>query len=289
MDSSEQSVFLKTNNGWQFFLKETTCDEKYCSAIQDFIASGVPPGNWVKLKSSENSAVWKFAVDDKWFVFKEFLKWRKCDTFTTLFTGSRAHKAWQRGNELQDRGFNAPDVLIYGSQSLLFAPCRSFILMKFLMHSTGLHALLKDHFSVPLTPEKVALKRSLLRSAGRFIGELHAKGIFHGDLRLDNILVRGWETGENTFSLIDNERNKYFDEKPISKACRRKNLVQVNMILLPQITFTDRLRFFNAYIIENAALKLYAKDWIRDIFRATRKRLQKKFPGVWKNYPANRK
>lgn len=289
MDSSERPVCIRSINGWQFFSKKTTCNEKYYSAIHDFIVSGAPPGSWVKLTSSENSAVWKFSVDDRWFVFKEFLKWRWFDTFTALCTGSRAHKSWQRGNELRERGFNAPEVLLYGSQSLLFTPRRSFILMEFLMHSTGLHTLLKNHFSVPLTSEKVALKRSLLRSAGKFIGEMHAKGIFHGDLRLDNILVKGWGTGEYTFSLIDNERNKYFNEKHISKACRRKNLVQVNMIILPQITFTDRLRFFYAYIKENTDLELYAKDWIRDIFLATRKRLQKKFPGAWKNHVDSRK
>lgn len=281
MDSSKRSVCIKTNNGWQFVHIKTTCNKNIFPPIQDFIASGTPPGNWVKLTSSENSAVWKFSVDDRWFVFKEFLKKGRFDIFTALFTGSRAYKAWRRGNELQERGFNAPEVLIYGSQSSLFAPRRSFILMQFLMHSIGLHTLLKDHFSVPLAPEKVTLKRSLLRSAGRFIGEMHSKGIFHGDLRLDNILVKGWGTGEQTFSLIDNERNKYFDEKHISKTCRRKNLVQVNMVILPQITFTDRLRFFMAYLSENPTLYPEAKNLVRRVHLKTKKRLSKKIPDIW--------
>jgi serine/threonine protein kinase len=149
------------------------------------------------------------------------------------------------------------------------------------MHSIGLHTLLKNYFSIPLTPEKVKLKRSLLRSAGEFIGKLHSKGIFHGDLRLDNILVEGWETGEPTFSLIDNERNKYFDEKHISNICRRKNLVQVNMVILPQITFTDRLRFFMAYLSENHRLNPDAKDLARRIHLKTKKRLSEKIPGIW--------
>jgi len=281
MDSSTSSGRIRTNNGWHLLYNESTCNENCLSLIQDFIASGGPPDSWVKLNSSVNSAVWKFSVDDKWFIFKEFLKRGGFDTLKALFTGSRAHKAWQRGNELRARGFNAPEVLIYGYQSLLCTPHRSFILMKFLMHSIGLHTLLQDHFDIPLTPEKVKLKRSLLRSAGRFIGEIHAKGIFHGDLRLDNILVKGWETGAHTFSLIDNERNKYFGKKRISEFCRRKNLVQVNMIILPQITFADRLRFFTAYLSENPKLYPEAKDLVRRVHLKTKKRLSKKIPGIW--------
>lgn len=281
MDSSAKHVCVKKKNGWQFFYKKTACDEKCFSPIQDFIDSGTQPGNWVRMTSSVNSAVWKFSVDDEWFVFKEYLKRGRFDTVTSLFTGSRAYKAWQRGNELLERGFNTPEVLIYGSQSLLFSPRRSFALMKFHMQSIGLHTLLKNHFTIPLTPEKVKLKRSLLRSAGRFVGKMHSKGIFHGDLRLDNILVEGWETGEPAFSLIDNERNKYFNEKHISNACRLKNLVQVNMVILPQITFTDRLRFFMAYLSENPRLNADAKNLARRVHLKTKKRLSEKIPAIW--------
>ncbi|MBI5632850.1 MAG: hypothetical protein HZA15_05165 [Nitrospirae bacterium] len=235
----------------------------------------------MRLTSSGNSAVWKFSVDDDCFVFKEFLKRGRFESCKALVTGSRAHKAWQRGNELRARGFNTPDILMYGAQSLFFAPHRSFILMKCLTHSIGLHTLLQNHFSVPLAHEKVTLKRSFLESAGRFIGKMHARGIFHGDLRLDNILVQGWETGERTFSLIDNERNRYFREKHISMACRLKNLVQVNMVVLPQITFADRLRFFRAYLSENPELYPGVKDLLRRVHLKTKKRLSKKIPGIW--------
>lgn len=281
MDCSTSSGRIKTINGWQLLYDESTCNEDCLSLIQDFIVSGGPPDNWVKLNSSENSAVWKFSVNDNWFIFKEFLKRGRFDTLKAVFTGLRAHKAWQRGNKLLERGFNAPEVLIYGYQSYVFSPRRSFILMTFLVRSIGLHTLLQDHFSTPLTPEKVKLKRSLLRSAGRFIGEMHSEGIFHGDLRLDNILVKGWETGAHTFSLIDNERNIYFAGKRISKSCRRKNLVQVNMVILPQITFTDRLRFFIAYLSENRKLYPDAKDLVRRVHLKTKKRLSKKIPGIW--------
>jgi hypothetical protein len=58
---------------------------------------------------------------------------------------------------------------------------------------------------------------------------------------------------------------------------RFKNLVQLNMVLLPQITRTDRLRFFNAYLTENAALMSRRKEILRQIGKMTQRRYENKF------------
>ena len=285
MHPSKQPLCLKINTGWRFYYDDVPCDKKCLLIIQDFIVSGSLPDGWTRLISSENSAVWKFPVNDRWLVFKDYLKRRDLDTVKSLFTGSRAKKAWQNGKELLLRGFNSPKVFIFGEQSFMFLPVRSFLVMEFLKDSLGLHTILIDFFRTPLTSEKIKLKRSLLRSTGRFIGTLHSKGIFHGDLRLDNIIVSGWETGEHRFYLIDNERNKYFSKK-IKSTLREKNLVQINMVILSQITFTDRLRFFKSYLNENPELIPVEKELTRKVFLQTKKRLSKKFPGIWEKHGA---
>lgn len=276
---------MKINNSWKFYYDEALCDKNCLIIIENFIASGSPPVDWVRLASSENSAVWKFPENDRWLVFKDYLKRRDLDTVKSLFTGSRAKKAWQNGKELLLRGFNSPEALIFGEQTFMFLPVRSFLVMEFLKDSSGLHSILMDFFRTPLTSDKIKLKRSLLRSTGRFIGTLHSKGIFHGDLRLDNIIVSGWETGEHRFYLIDNERNKYFRNK-IKSPLREKNLVQINMVILSQITFADRLRFFKSYLNENPELIPAAKELTRKVFLQTKKRLSKKFPGIWEKHGA---
>jgi hypothetical protein len=53
------------------------------------------------------------------------------------------------------------------------------------------------------------------------------------------------------------------------------------MIVMPQITFSDRLRFFRAYLSENQELEQNAQQWMRNVFLKTRERLQDNFPGVW--------
>jgi uncharacterized Rmd1/YagE family protein len=49
------------------------------------------------------------------------------------------------------------------------------------------------------------------------------------------------------------------------------------MVLLPQITRTDRLRFFNAYLTENAALMSRRKEILRQIGKMTQRRYENKF------------
>ncbi len=124
-------------------------------------------------------------------------------------------------------------------------------------------------------------KRTFIQTIGQLIGRLHKQGIFHGDMRPGNILVKR-SPKELLSYFIDNERNRYFP-KGIPQRLREKNLIQINMTVLPAITFPDRLRFFKAYLNENPELKPYAKDLTRKIFLRTRERLQKRIPGIWGN------
>ena len=60
---------------------------------------------------------------------------------------------------------------------------------------------------------------------------------------------------------------------------RLKNLIQLNMVRLPHISSTDRLRFLTAYLQENPELMPHKKELISAIVRMTKKRQQPKLPG----------
>jgi tRNA A-37 threonylcarbamoyl transferase component Bud32 len=125
-----------------------------------------------------------------------------------------------------------------------------------------------------LSIEQYTEKRALISAAGKEIGRLHRHGIFHGDLRVGNIIINGTGASVRLY-FIDNERTRHYGNMPERK--RFKNLVQLNMVLLPQITRTDRLRFFNAYLTENAALMLRRKEILRQIGKMTQRRYENKF------------
>jgi hypothetical protein len=64
--------------------------------------------------------------------------------------------------------------------------------------------------------------------------------------------------------------------REIPERKRLKNLVQLNMVRLPQITKTDRLRFINAYLSENAALAISRKEICLQVGTMTQKRHENK-------------
>jgi hypothetical protein len=101
---------------------------------------------------------------------------------------------------------------------------------------------------------------------------MHRAGIIHGDLRPGNVLARkvadGWE-----FFFLDNERTRKWPWLPMR--LRLKNLVQINM--LPEgISRTDRMRFFQAYMLANPSVCAAYKEWAERIMTRTRRRFRRK-------------
>ncbi len=226
--------------------------------------------NTIQIQSSNNSKAWKAVVSDE-LIFIKFFNIRGFRD-RLFFRKSRACRAMEGSISLLEKGFLSPDLIAAGEVKKNLLMEESFLITKWLEGSRDVYGYFETIFKNPVS-EKLQKKRSFIRTAGQLIGKLHKTGIFHGDLRAGNILITG---GENRplFYFIDNERTKYF-HKGIPLRLREKNLVQVNMIIMPQITFTDRLRFFKAYLDENPELKPAAKDLIKKIFRKTKKRLQK--------------
>jgi hypothetical protein len=125
------------------------------------------------------------------------------------------------------------------------------------------------------------MKRSLAGAFGCTVGRMHAGGIFHGDLRLGNVLAREEQDGWRFF-FLDNERTKKFRRLPAR--LRLKNLVQINMFEPWAASNTDRMRFFKEYWAENKKSKVEKAAWVRrahhklikKVLNKTSRRLRKK-------------
>jgi tRNA A-37 threonylcarbamoyl transferase component Bud32 len=90
-----------------------------------------------------------------------------------------------------------------------------------------------------------AEKRAFAGRVGAFVGGLHARGVYHGDLKAVNLFVRR-KHGTESYCLVDYDR-VVFGDGPVPAARRTKNLAQLAASVGAYFTRTDRLRFFRAY------------------------------------------
>jgi hypothetical protein len=257
-----------------------TWKEKYCDQIKDMILSllkGDVPEGTARIESSQNTQVWKSDQGGTTVYIKFFgsrgvrdrLRLRK----------SRAYRSVEGSKILLEAGFLVPDVVAQGEVLKGIVIYESFLVTRGVDKSDNIYDYISRFFVPGLRGAELQRKHAEIRQMGQLIGSMHKKGIFHGDLRPGNVLIQR-DSGEITCFFIDNERNKRFPGGIPSKM-REKNLVQMNMITLPGISFTDRLRFFNAYLAENPELAAGAGELMKRVFLTTRKRLEKKYPGIW--------
>jgi len=196
----------------------------------------IPDGtraDFEQLGSSKTALVLKFQILLKTKVYsiilKKYFVRNISDFFKSLILPSRAQRAFKAGQMLIENGFLTPQTVAYG---------RKFLMTMEVTDSTPIYTLLGT-----LPAEK---KKKMIEQFAQTIGKMHDKGIFHGDLRLGNILVK--EKDENfEFYFLDNERTKKFDSIPWK--LRIKNLVQVNM-QRNNVDENDRKLFFDIYLAQ---------------------------------------
>lgn len=209
------------------------------------------------------------------FFYKEFFFRNLRDRFSVLFRASRAKRAWIGACILMDHGLHTATPVCLGEQRVFGIVKRSFLVTESVPDALEIEKYIKKHFHGSDVPDKALKKRKFFSLFGKTIGRMHRIGIFQGDLRERNVLVQEGDPPE--IYLIDNERTRRYPRLPERK--RLKNLVQANMNRSPEISRTDRLRFFYAYLAENPDLVPFKKDWMKKVARKTRARLVGK--GRW--------
>ena len=225
------------------------------------------------VRSSLFTTVLKFTnpVSCETFYFKEFRARGVKDMIRIFFGFTRGRRDVRGGQLISECGFLTPETIVYGVW-------KNFLMKKDFMITREVpgertYQYFSSRFSSDLSRELVVEKRALLKAAGHEIGRLHRCGICHGDLRVGNIIIDGKGSAARFF-FVDNEKTRYY--KILPKKKRFKNLVQLNMVLLPQLTKPDRLRFFNAYVEENTHLLPKKNDLIKNVYRTTWRRHREK-------------
>jgi hypothetical protein len=190
-----------------------------------------------------------------------------CNLFIKLkdsLRGSRAYRAWKAGEMLEEYGFCAPKVVAVGEKRYMGLLQESFMVTLPLKGSPLLQFF--------LTVDDFRKKREMVRQLGKEIGRMHKLGIIHGDLIPGNVFVAE-ESGKCTVCLLDNESTRRVTAVRMNE--RIKNLVQINRVVVPRITATDRVRFFDAYLRENPELAPIREEMLRKVGKVTSERVMR--------------
>ena len=232
-------------------------------------------GRFTRVPSSDQTRVFRcnisFDGTDRSFYLKRYLTRSTLDFVKHIFRPSRAMRAYNASLMLQQNGFDAPDVI--GLFERRLGPfCVDNSLLTEEVENAGSMVQVLTDICRGSGGNALVRKRGLIEAFAQTVGRLHARGIFHGDLRLGNVLVvKGGQKWR--FFFIDNERTKMFTRLPAR--LRLKNLVQVNMFV-HGISNTDRLRFFRAYLSMNPSVQKRYAGWAQKIIAKTSSRLSRK-------------
>ncbi|MGA2093473.1 MAG: lipopolysaccharide kinase InaA family protein [Sedimentisphaerales bacterium] len=227
------------------------------------------------IPSSESTHIDKFnvSVDDaeKEIYLKQYHRGPALRFIKSIFLGSRARRAFEAALMLAKNGFDTPAVVAMGEYKDGLFHRKSFLATFAVESSKTIYRFIPENSKI-LDEEQLRSWRQMIRALGQTIGRMHAKGIFHGDLRLGNVLARR-EGNSWRFFFLDNERTKKYNSLPFK--LRVKNLVQANMVRDGNISNTDRMRFFREYCAENKIGKRQSKALAEKVLKRTNRRLNK--------------
>jgi len=233
------------------------------------------------VRSSKFTRVYKFSVGfggaEKVVYLKEYFYRSVWDFVKHFFRPSRARRALEAAFMLAENGFENPAVIAMGQCRFAFLTTRNFLATLEVENGRSVYQMVRPRFAKATqgrqAHHKLRERRLFIRAFGRTIGRMHADGIFHGDLRLGNMLARK-EQDSWHFFFLDNERTKKFRRLPAR--LRLKNLVQINMFEPWLASDTDRMRFFEEYWAENKEIDMGKALLIEKVLKKTRRRLRKK-------------
>ncbi len=160
-------------------------------------------------------------------------------------------RAWKAARACEVRGVPAPKHLALVLEGALW-PTRGTVLMELLAGVSMVHHLLE----APQPPAPAA-RRALARDLGRALGRLHASGLKHRDLAVQNLLVRPRSVDDDHDGDGDGARGAGWDvwvvdldEVRAGAMSREEKLRALTQLadLPPAATRTDRARFFRAYL-----------------------------------------
>jgi hypothetical protein len=126
-----------------------------------------------------------------------------------------------------------------------------------------------DQFWWGARGESPRLRRAFIVSIARLFAELHRAGIYHGDLKDANVLIRR-EGDDIACYLLDLEHVRR--RRKLASRRRVKNLVQLHRTLGRLASARENLLFLRAYLGEEGRSRRVRRVWWRRVCAAARRK-----------------
>jgi tRNA A-37 threonylcarbamoyl transferase component Bud32 len=178
-----------------------------------------------------------------------------------LVVGSPARCAARAAVRLRAEGIGVPDVCAAVEVVRAGVVTKSFFVTREVPDSETLD----QHWARVRGQGDRCARRTLATCLGKLFARLHARGVYHNDLKDVNVMVRA-STGEPELTLLDLERVR-MGGGPLGRRRRVKNLVQLDRTLGASASRTDRLRMLRAYLGAGAD-RAVRRAWAIAVLRA---------------------
>lgn len=164
--------------------------------------------------------------------------------FLYSFYNSPARNAWFAAHGLLALNFLTPKPIALLEEKRTGVLKKSFIIMEDVSPCLPCNKYLHGMFHDPYDKITFRKKERFISCLATSFRQLHESGVYHGDLKANNIMVMEKQDTWDFF-YVDLDRVCFY--KKITTKKRIKNLSQLNASIPNYITYTDRLRFYRVY------------------------------------------
>lgn len=195
--------------------------------------------------------------------------WKRC---LYSFWSSPARRAWVAAHGLIAANFRTSKPIALFEEKRTGILKKSFIIMEDISACLPCNKYVSEKFHDHCKMATFGRKRRFISCLARSFKQLHDTGIYHRDLKANNIMIvelpDTWD-----FFYLDLDRVSFHKKITVKK--KVKNLSQLNASIPHCITYTDRLRFYRVY----AGIKNLTKEDKKILRAIVRLSIQRKH--VW--------
>ena len=189
------------------------------------------------------------------------------------FRCSRGKRVWKTAQGLLTRKIATPLPISFAEQRKGRLLLTSYFVTRTIDHalplSTVLHEGRADTF-----PRNYSGKNMLLSKVAQLVREMHARGIWHRDLKASNILVQKKVPDREKLYLVDLDSVRI--KKRLDRKEKIRDLARLNASLVSTTTvsMTDRLRFLQYYLKTRRPRDKNIQDYWKAIAAQTQKKMK---------------